>query len=175
MEKLLNKKTVLKVKNYLNKFDKNLSIISLNETARSSEEAGNSLNVKTGAIVKSLIFKSIDNDYYLCLISGDQTVSINKLSKLIKKEILKPNANEIKEITGFFEAHKKVGTNPGGVHLELTGDDVTECLGGGSELDADDLSKRYETMCDPRLNGSQSIDIAFRIAELLHKNRSFYS
>ena len=76
----------------------------------------------------------------------------------------------LKEITGFFEAHKKVGTNPGGVHLELTGDDVTECLGGGSELDADDLSKRYETMCDPRLNGSQSIDIAFRIAELLHKN-----
>ena len=101
MEKLLNKKTVLKVKNYLNKFDKNLSIISLNETARSSEEAGNSLNVKTGAIVKSLIFKSIDSDYYLCLISGDKTVSINKLSKLIKKEILKPNANEIKEITGF--------------------------------------------------------------------------
>ena len=101
MEKLLNKKTVLKVKNYLNKFDKNLSIISLNETARSSEEAGNSLNVKTGAIVKSLIFKSIDNDYYLCLISGDKTVSINKLSKLTKKEILKPNANEIKEITGF--------------------------------------------------------------------------
>ncbi len=101
MEKLLNKKTVLKVKNYLNKFDKNLSIISLDETARSSEEAGNSLNVKTGAIVKSLIFKSIDNDYYLCLISGDQTVSINKLSKLTKKEILKPNANEIKEITGF--------------------------------------------------------------------------
>tara|TARA_Y100000590_G_scaffold57123_1_gene59973 strand:+ start:1735 stop:2217 length:483 start_codon:yes stop_codon:yes gene_type:complete len=101
MEKLLNKKTVLKVKNYLNKFDKNLSIISLDETARSSKEAGNSLNVKTGAIVKSLIFKSIDSDYYLCLISGDKTVSINKLSKLTKKEILKPNANEIKEITGF--------------------------------------------------------------------------
>lgn len=74
----------------------------------------------------------------------------------------------LKEITGFFEAHKKVGTYPGGVHLELTGDDVTECLGGGAQLDAEDLSKRYETMCDPRLNGSQSIDIAFRIAELLH-------
>ena len=73
----------------------------------------------------------------------------------------------LKEITGFFEAHKKVGTYPGGVHLELTGDDVTECLGGGVQLEADDLSKRYETMCDPRLNGSQSIDISFRIAELL--------
>ena len=77
----------------------------------------------------------------------------------------------LKEINSFFEAHKKVGTHPGGVHLELTGDDVTECLGGGSELAADDLSKRYETMCDPRLNGSQSIDIAFRIAELLHSNK----
>jgi len=77
----------------------------------------------------------------------------------------------LKEITGFFEAHNKVGTYPGGVHLELTGDDVTECLGGGAQLDADDLSKRYETMCDPRLNGSQSIDIAFRIAELLHNSQ----
>ena len=77
----------------------------------------------------------------------------------------------LKEITGFFEAHNNVGTYPGGVHLELTGDDVTECLGGGAQLDADDLSKRYETMCDPRLNGSQSIDIAFRIAELLHNSQ----
>ena len=77
----------------------------------------------------------------------------------------------LKEITGFFEAHEKVGTYPGGVHLELTGDDVTECLGGGAQLDAEDLSKRYETMCDPRLNGSQSIDIAFRIAELLQNSK----
>ena len=77
----------------------------------------------------------------------------------------------LKEITGFFEAHNKVGTYPGGVHLELTGDDVTECLGGGAQLDAEDLSKRYETMCDPRLNGSQSIDIAFRIAELLQNSK----
>jgi len=77
----------------------------------------------------------------------------------------------LKEITGFFEAHNKVGTYPGGVHLELTGDDVTECLGGGAQLDASDLSRRYETMCDPRLNGTQSIDIAFRIAELLHNSQ----
>jgi 3-deoxy-7-phosphoheptulonate synthase len=77
----------------------------------------------------------------------------------------------LKEITGFFEAHNKVGTYPGGVHLELTGDDVTECLGGGAQLNAGDLSKRYETMCDPRLNGTQSIDIAFRIAELLHNSQ----
>ena len=77
----------------------------------------------------------------------------------------------LKEITGFFEAHEKGGTYPGGVHLELTGDDVTECLGGGAQLDAEDLSKRYETMCDPRLNGSQSIDIAFRIAELLQNSK----
>ena len=77
----------------------------------------------------------------------------------------------LKEVTGFFDAHEKVGTYPGGVHLELTGDDVTECLGGGAQLDAEDLSKRYETMCDPRLNGSQSIDIAFRIAELLQNSK----
>ena len=71
------------------------------------------------------------------------------------------------EVTKFFTAHRQAGTHPGGVHLELTGDEVTECLGGGSELGADDLGARYETMCDPRLNGSQSLDLAFRIAELL--------
>ena len=71
------------------------------------------------------------------------------------------------EVSGFFAAHRFVGTIPGGVHLELTGDDVTECLGGGSEVLTEDLGSRYETMCDPRLNGSQSVDLAFRVAELL--------
>ena len=71
------------------------------------------------------------------------------------------------EVSGFFAAHRYSGTHPGGVHLELTGDDVTECLGGGSDLATADLANRYETMCDPRLNGSQSIDLAFRLAELL--------
>ena len=71
------------------------------------------------------------------------------------------------EVSGFFAAHRYSGTHPGGVHLELTGDDVTECLGGGSDLVTADLANRYETMCDPRLNGSQSIDLAFRLAELL--------
>jgi 3-deoxy-7-phosphoheptulonate synthase len=71
------------------------------------------------------------------------------------------------DITGFFAAHRSVGTWPGGVHVELTGDDVTECLGGGDSLDHADLDDRYETMCDPRLNGRQSLDLAFRVAELL--------
>jgi 3-deoxy-7-phosphoheptulonate synthase len=71
------------------------------------------------------------------------------------------------EIAGFFRAHDRVGTWPGGVHVELTGDDVTECLGGGDEVSNDDLDTRYETMCDPRLNARQSIDLAFRVAELL--------
>jgi 3-deoxy-7-phosphoheptulonate synthase len=71
------------------------------------------------------------------------------------------------EITGFFEAHRKVGTWPGGVHVELTGDDVTECLGGEIDIDNDDLDTRYETMCDPRLNARQGLDLAFRVAELL--------
>ncbi|MGE3619273.1 MAG: class II 3-deoxy-7-phosphoheptulonate synthase [Acidimicrobiia bacterium] len=73
----------------------------------------------------------------------------------------------LREIAGFFEAHREAGTWPGGVHVELTGDDVTECLGGGMALDHADLDDRYETMCDPRLNASQSLDLAFRVAELL--------
>jgi 3-deoxy-7-phosphoheptulonate synthase len=72
------------------------------------------------------------------------------------------------EIDGFFAAHRAVGTWPGGIHLELTGDDVTECIGGSTEIADDDLDIRYETMCDPRLNGRQSLDLAFRVAELLH-------
>jgi 3-deoxy-7-phosphoheptulonate synthase len=73
------------------------------------------------------------------------------------------------EIAGFFAAHWAEGTWPGGVHIELTGEDVTECLGGGDGLGHADLDHRYETMCDPRLNGRQSIDLAFRVAELLDR------
>jgi len=73
----------------------------------------------------------------------------------------------LKEIGGFFAAHREEGTWPGGVHVELTGDAVTECLGGGDGLVDGDLERAYETMCDPRLNGRQSVDLAFRVAELL--------
>jgi 3-deoxy-7-phosphoheptulonate synthase len=71
------------------------------------------------------------------------------------------------EIRGFFDSHRAEGTWPGGVHVELTGDAVTECLGGADELVDGDLGLRYETACDPRLNGRQSLDLAFRVAELL--------
>ncbi|MEM7340780.1 MAG: 3-deoxy-7-phosphoheptulonate synthase class II [Actinomycetota bacterium] len=73
----------------------------------------------------------------------------------------------VAEVAAFFAAHHQVGTWPGGIHIELTGDDVTECLGGGDRVESSDLGKRYETMCDPRLNGRQSLDLAFRTAELL--------
>jgi 3-deoxy-7-phosphoheptulonate synthase len=71
------------------------------------------------------------------------------------------------EIEGFFAVHHAEGTWPGGVHLEITGDDVTECLGGAEEILDADLGTRYETMCDPRLNARQSLDLAFRVADLL--------
>lgn len=74
------------------------------------------------------------------------------------------------ELAGFFAAHAECGTWPGGVHVELTGDDVTECLGGGDDLSVDQLHLRYTTTCDPRLNASQSLDLAFRVAELLREN-----
>ena len=70
------------------------------------------------------------------------------------------------EVTGFFEVHRALGTHPGGIHIEFTGDDVTECLGGSHDLTEDDLTDRYETACDPRLNRGQSLDLAFRVAEL---------
>ncbi|MEV4181915.1 class II 3-deoxy-7-phosphoheptulonate synthase [Streptosporangium canum] len=70
------------------------------------------------------------------------------------------------EVAGFFDVHRDLGTHPGGIHIEFTGDDVTECVGGGAEIVEDDLALRYETACDPRLNRSQSLDLAFRVAEL---------
>ncbi len=73
----------------------------------------------------------------------------------------------IAEISGFVRAHRAEGTWPGGIHIELTGENVTECLGGSDDLSDTDLDHRYETVCDPRLNARQSVDLAFRVAELL--------
>jgi 3-deoxy-7-phosphoheptulonate synthase len=73
----------------------------------------------------------------------------------------------LREIGGFVRAHRAEGTWPGGIHVELTGENVTECLGGADALDHTDLDSRYETVCDPRLNGRQSVDLAFRVAELV--------
>ena len=77
----------------------------------------------------------------------------------------------IAEIAGFFAVHKAEGSHPGGVHLELTGENVTECLGGAEEVLDTHLGTRYETACDPRLNASQSIELAFRVAALLREHR----
>jgi 3-deoxy-7-phosphoheptulonate synthase len=71
------------------------------------------------------------------------------------------------EVEGFFAAHAEVGTWPGGVHLEFTADDVTECIGGSDGLLEEHLHTRYTTLCDPRLNARQSLDLAFRVAELM--------
>jgi 3-deoxy-7-phosphoheptulonate synthase len=75
------------------------------------------------------------------------------------------------EVKGFFEVHRSLGTHPGGIHVELTGDDVTECVGGGHEIVFDDLGTRYESACDPRLNRSQSLDLAFLVAEMYRDAR----
>ena len=77
----------------------------------------------------------------------------------------------IDEVDGFFDVHAELGTHPGGLHVELTGDDVTECIGGTAELTAADLGRRYETACDPRLNIEQSLELAFRVAERLVAER----
>jgi 3-deoxy-7-phosphoheptulonate synthase len=77
----------------------------------------------------------------------------------------------VDEIQGFFDVHRSLGTVPGGLHVELTGDDVTECVGGGDPIREDSLADRYETFCDPRLNRTQSLELAFLVAELLESRR----
>ena len=71
------------------------------------------------------------------------------------------------EVQGFFEVHRALGTHPGGLHVELTGDDVTECLGGSESINEAELELRYESVCDPRLNHKQSLELAFLVAEEL--------
>lgn len=73
----------------------------------------------------------------------------------------------VDEVRGFFEVHQALGTIPGGIHVELTGNDVTECLGGAMHVADADLELRYETLCDPRLNHQQSLELAFVVAEML--------
>ncbi len=73
----------------------------------------------------------------------------------------------VDEVKGFFESHRAAGTYPGGIHIELTGDDVTECLGGSEQIDEATLATRYESLCDPRLNHMQSLELAFLVAEEL--------
>ena len=73
----------------------------------------------------------------------------------------------VDEVQGFFEVHRALGTHPGGIHVEITGENVTECLGGAQEISDSDLAGRYETACDPRLNTQQSLELAFLVAEML--------
>ena len=73
----------------------------------------------------------------------------------------------VDEVLGYFEVHKQLDTHPGGLHVELTGEDVTECLGGAQDINEADLESRYETACDPRLNTQQSLELAFLVAEML--------
>jgi len=77
----------------------------------------------------------------------------------------------VKEVRGFFAVHAAEGTYPGGVHLEMTGKNVTECTGGARAVTDEDLNDRYHTVCDPRLNAEQSIDLAFLVADLLKGGR----
>ncbi len=73
------------------------------------------------------------------------------------------------EVEGFFEVHQRLGTHPGGIHVEHTGEDVTECLGGAQMISHNELSSRYETACDPRLNTQQALELAFLVVEMLRR------
>ncbi len=101
MENLLDKDTVKRVKEYLTKYDPNLKIIVLNSTAKTAANAANSLKCDIGAIIKSLLLK-IDNEFLICLVSGDKRCSLKKIKKILKKDkILMASAEEVKINTGF--------------------------------------------------------------------------
>ena len=93
------------------------------------------------------------------------TVTVNTMKT-------RPFDRIIAEIETFFAVHRDMGTYAGGIHLEMTGKNVTECTGGLFEVKAEDLHERYDTLCDPRLNARQALDVAFRVAELLKLQRT---
>ena len=101
MEDLLNKGPVKKVKEFIKKFDPKLEVLVLDTTARTAQDAANSLKCEVGAIVKSLLFKA-ENTFLICLIAGDKRCSLNKLKKTLqKKDVSMANADEVKKNTGF--------------------------------------------------------------------------
>ena len=101
MEDLLNKGPVKKVKEFIKKFDPKLEVLVLDTTARTAQEAANSLKCEVGAIVKSLLFRT-ENSFLICLIAGDKRCSLNKLKKILqKKDVSMANADEVKKNTGF--------------------------------------------------------------------------
>ena len=101
MENLLNKEAVKRVQEFIKKFDPKLEILVLDTTARTAQDAANSLNCEVGAIVKSLLFKA-DGNFLICLIPGDRRCSLNKLKKFLgKKDVSMANAEEVKINTGF--------------------------------------------------------------------------
>lgn len=101
METILNKLSVQKVQKIIKKYDSNLNVMVLKETARTASEAAKALNCDVGAIVKSLLFQ-VDKNFLICLVSGDKRCSLNKLKKFLNKEdIYMANAHQVKENTGF--------------------------------------------------------------------------
>ena len=101
MENLLNKDSVKRVKKFIEKFDSQINVIVLESTARTAQEAANSLHCEVGAIVKSLLFRA-ENGFLICLVAGDKRCSLNKLKKILqKKDVSMANADEVKKNTGF--------------------------------------------------------------------------
>ena len=101
MEDLLNKESVIRVQEFIKKFDNKLEVLVLDTTARTANDAANSLKCEVGAIVKSLLLRA-DNSFLICLIAGDRRCSLNKLKKILqKKDVSMANAEEVKANTGF--------------------------------------------------------------------------
>ena len=101
MENLLNKESVKRVQEFIKKFDNKLEVLVLDTTARTANDAANSLKCEVGAIVKSLLFRA-DNSFLICLIAGDRRCSLNKLKKILqKRDVSMANADEVKIATGF--------------------------------------------------------------------------
>ena len=85
----------------------------------------------------------------------------------------RPFENVLEEVKQFFSVHQAEGSYAGGLHIEMTGQDVTECTGGAQKISENDLSNRYRTHCDPRLNADQALELAFIISEEIKKNSKY--
>ena len=149
-------------------------LLRLIETLNPDNEAGGlTLIVRVGAekVAEQLpaLVRAVEKEGRQVVWSCDpmhgNTITLNSYKT-------RPFDRILKEVQAFFDVHRAEGTHPGGIHVEMTGKNVTECTGGARAVSEADLADRYHTHCDPRLNASQALELAFLVSELLQEDRA---
>jgi CheY-specific phosphatase CheX len=149
------------IKDYVNKMPTKAQSLVIGISGGIDSSVSSTLSAMTGlkTIVLSMPIKQKSHQHDLSL--KHQEWLVNKFN------------NVLKEVKNVFACHQSEGSYAGGLHIEMTGQNVTECIGGAQKISEKDLSSRYHTHCDPRLNANQALELAFLISDEIKKNSSY--